>query len=308
MASPEADRLGQELADAIMGHVADAQANAPRTLQSESRVLGMSELGGCREYIRATIAGDDGEREAGLKWAAMLGTLLGDGIEGIVQRADDRVITQHRLTLELWVGSTRVMVSGSADLLYRGYAVVDLKSRDGLAGARRYGPTFKERVQISGYLIAGIQEGLLDVNSFGTLMYYDRSGKEPVAHTWTVDYEQAKKILEAAAERLKDVEHAIETAQHAVRDEPESYCKIIKCPFYASCWGGYEPDGKIETERDLEAVAHYLEARADEEDAQTRKDEAREQLKGVEGVTPTGVKVQWKVLANGSERLEVRQP
>lgn len=307
MASVEVDRLGQELGDSIMAALEHAQSNAPRTLQSESRVLGMSELGGCREYIRSTIGGDPGEREAGLKWAAMVGTLLGDGIETIVAASDERVITQHRLTLELWVGQTRVMVSGSADLLYRGYAVADLKSRDGLAMVRRYGPSFKERVQISGYLVAAIQEGLLDVNSFGTLVYYDRSGKEKVTHTWSTDYEQALKILDAASARLADVEHAMETGQHATRDEPESFCKKIQCPFYQSCWEGYEPKALIESERDLELVDRYTTARREEEEAKQRKESARHELRGVEGVTPNGVVVQWKVLANGTERFEVRE-
>lgn len=306
MARAEIEQLGVDLGASIMKHIEDAQTNAPRTLQSEARVLGMSELGGCREYIRATIAGDPGEREVGLKWAAMVGTLLGDGIEALVKAADDRVITQHRLTLELMVGRTRVMVSGSADLIYRGYAVADLKSRDGLAGVRRYGPSFKERVQISGYLVAAIQEGILDVNSFGTLVYYDRSGKEAVTHTWTVDYEQALRILESAAERLSDVEHALETAQHATRDEAESYCKIIKCPFYSGCWSGYEADSALESERDIENVQRYIEARNEEAAAAERKEELREALRGVEGITPDGTVVQWKVLANGAERLEVR--
>lgn len=308
MAHAELEDLGQRLGQSIMDRLAEAQANAPRTLQSESRVLGMSELGGCREYIRATIAGDPGEREAGLKWAAMVGTLLGDGIEGILKAADDRVITQHRLTLELWVGKTRLMVSGSADIIYRDYAIVDLKSKAELASVRRYGPSFKERVQISGYLVAAIQEGLLDVNCFGTLVYYDRSGREKVTHTWTVDYEQANAILKAAAERLEEVEHALETGQHATRDERESYCQIISCPFYQSCWNGYEPDHKITDERSIDAFNRYVEAMADEKEIAKRKEQAREDLRGVEGVTPDGGSVAWKVLSNMNERLDVRPP
>ena len=107
---------------------------------------------------------------------------------------------------------------------------------------------------------------------------------------------------------LAEVAHAIETGQRATRDEPEAYCKKIQCPFYTACWAGYEPDNRLESERDIENIRRYIEARNEEAAAAERKDEAREALKGVEGITLNGVTVQWKVLANGSERLEVREP
>lgn len=315
---PLLDRGGR-LGELVWKTIAHAQANAPRTLQADSRVLGMSDLGGCREYIRATIAGDPGSEPGGLKMAAYAGTAIGDKIEADVKAALAHAATQRRVTLELDVDGTKVMVSGSSDLFFlEPYedevlglldpGVLDLKSRDGLAEVRREGASFKERVQISGYLVAAIQEGFLQTDAIGVLLFFDRSGKDRGFHTWTIDYAGALRILEAAKARLGEVAASLATARHAPRDEPESWCWNVGCRFYAACWTGYQPTGAIEHERELDAVRRYTEARRDQKDVVKRLDAAKADLEFVEGVTPDGVSVTWSEMSNGARRIDVREP
>ena len=299
------------MAGLIWASVKAEQVEHPRTVQArEDRLLGMSDLGGCREYMRSMLMHEEGAESLELKWPAMVGTILGDGIEQIVQRRlGEQVITQRRVTLTLEIEGFTVVVTGSADLIFVDTGVVDLKSKAELATVRSKGPSFKEKAQISGYLLAAIQEGLLDTFAVGTLLYYDRSGRDATTHEWTVDYESALLIMEAVRERVSDVAHAIDTGQTATLDEPETWCRAVHCPFYEHCWKGYTPTGAIEDEVTIELVRDFMLARDDLKLASMRRDTAREELMGTEGVTPDGVIVRWTeyMTARGEQayRLDV---
>jgi hypothetical protein len=305
----EADIKGLEIGEMVMAAIGDWQQNAPRTKQSTQRILGMSEMGGCREYVRATIAGDPKGPPESLKWAAYLGTAIGDHIEGILgemgfHTQEDAVVTLPR---------TGITVRGHLDARTND-GIIDLKTRDGLADVRREGPPFKEKAQISGYFVGKVQEGVVDKNATGHLVYLDRSGKENEPFVWSVTYEVALAILDAVEDRLVDVQTALATkvSQTYLRDEPESWCYAISCPFYAACWEGYVPTNKITHPRALDAVRRLVENRDDEKGAKERREAAREDLRGVEGVTPDGVVVRWTISNTESggvaDRLDVRVP
>lgn len=296
----------------ILDAVADWQENAPRTRQSTARVLGMSELGGCREYIRASIAGEP-KGKSGLKWAAYVGTAVGDFTEGIMEGYGAKTQEDVVLTLPL----TGIKVSGHTDIRLPN-RVVDLKTKDKLDDVRREGPPFKNKVQIAGYLLANLESGLVDEDATGHLVYLDRSGVQAEAYVWSTTVDQARLILETAEERLLDVQHALATATrngrdgHLMTDEPESWCFHVQCPFYQACWAGHRPTGTVEHPRELDAVRRMLEAKADEKNALSRRAQAKEDLRGVEGVTPDGTMVKWTITTNPSggftEKLEVRAP
>jgi hypothetical protein len=314
MTSIEAELRGAEMSGLIWAAIREEQYDHPRTRQArDERLLGMSDLGGCREFMRQMLTHEEGAENLELKWPAMVGTVLGDGIERIVQRRlGEQVITQRRVTLTVEVEGYEIQIMGSADLIFVDTGVVDLKSKAELASIRSRGPTFKEKAQISGYLLAAIQEGLLDTHAVGTLLYYDRSGRDATTHEWTTDYENALLIMDAVKERIADVMHAINTAQRSVRDEPETWCRAVHCPFYESCWKGYTPTEAIEDPIQIELVKDYMLARDDVKMASMRRDTAREELVGVEGVTPDGVIVRWTpfttVRGEASFRLDVMEP
>jgi hypothetical protein len=305
----EAVKRGLKVGENILEAIADYQTNAPRTQQSTARILGMSEMAGCREYIRATIAGDPKKYNDPLKWAAFVGTAVGEQVEMILEGYG----YQTQQDVQVVLPRTGITVKGHLDARRPG-VTIDLKTRDGLAEVRREGPPFKEKAQISGYLVGDVQAGVHDKDAVGVLVYLDRSGKTPETFTWSVTYEQALEILDAVEDRLIEVQHALAggVSQGYLRDEPESYCYAIGCPFYNACWDGYTPTDKIEHPREIEAVTKFVEARDQQKDAGERREQYREDLRGVEGVTPDGTIVRWTVSHTESggltERLDVRVP
>lgn len=315
----EADAKGNALGQRIVQAIIDARNNSARTKQATARVLGMSDLGGCREYIRATIAGEPKGPQQQIKWAAEVGTAVGDHVESILQ--EHGFDTQETVVLTL--PRTGIKVTGHLDEVDVDHDLIaDNKTVDGLADVMRDGPSFKNKVQISGYLVAAVQARRLTEEATGHLVYYDRSGKEPEPFVWSTTYQNALMILDAAEERLFDVQHALSTGSREGRDgrlmtdEPESWCWAVQCPFYAKCWAGYTPTGEIKHPRQLDDVRKFLRARKDQTDAVRRRDLAREALRGVEGIVAEGphkgTVVRWTVSTTETgrvaDRLEVREP
>lgn len=306
----EAQKRGADLTESVMAALEFHEEQRPRTRQSADRIVGMSEMGGCREFLRATWAGDEKQPEIGVKWPAFVGTAVGDMIETIVQEMGFR--TQEDVELVLERSGRRV--PGHLDIRANDYAVVDLKTKDGLAHIRREGPSFKEKAQIAGYLVACIQMGKLQPGSSGHLMYFDRSGKEVWPEVWSVDHTTALSILAAVEERINDVETALETGQTQgyLRDEPRSWCQSVKCPFRKACWEGDVPPGKIDRPVEIKLVADYVAARAEAKEAERLRLERKELLLGIEGLATDGTQVKWTMSKTPSggitEKLEVIEP
>lgn len=327
---PEARAKGKVLAKRVVRAIGRARASAERTQQSQARRLGMSDLGGCREYVRATIAGDPKAAEPQVKMAAEVGTALGDHIEGILERFEGFLVQQD---IEVKLPRTGIIVSGHIDELdVENDLVADNKTVDGLADVEREierhyenpndDPYLKNKIQISGYLLGLIESGLLTSEATGHLLYFDRSGKESEPYSWSINADAARYYIDVAEERLLDVQHALATGTRNGRDgrlmtdEPESWCKAVQCPFYSGCWAGYEPTGKITHPREIDAVRRRLEALADAKNANSRSDAAKQDLRGVEGVVATGdlkgTVVQWTLRETETgritETLNVRPP
>lgn len=313
MTSPDVMAKGIDLGNTVFSLIGDWQQNAPRTQQSTARVLGMSEMGGCREYIRATIAGDPKGFVDPLKWPAFLGTAIGDKMENIL--AGYGYITQEEVRVRL--PKTGIEVGGHLDFRDAN-SVGDFKTKDGVDDIVRDGPSFKEKAQISGYLVGLVQQGKLGVEATGHLVYIDRSGRDNEPYVWSISYPDALLVLEAVDERLLEVATALTTglSQSYLRDEPESWCYNVGCPFYKACWDGYTPTGKIEHERELENIAKFVQARAESKASDNIRRTYREELRGVSGVVERGphrgTTVQWSLSQNESgrmsERLDVREP
>lgn len=314
--SAEVAEFGQALGDGIHQAMTDYQNNAARTQQSAARVLGMSDLGGCREYIRATVGGEPRDGTIALKWAAAVGTAVGDWVEQAIGAMFPDAVLQETVTLMHKVtDDLTISVTGHLDARIGRSAIVDLKTKDGLTEVIREGASWENLVQVSGYLVGAHQMGLVDDDASAHLVYLDRSGSESVPHVISIPMERALLILEANAERLQDVAAALASGRTAPRDKPESWCFNVGCPFYKLCWEGYEPSGVIEHPDELKAVREFVEARAAANEANALRLAKRAALKGIEGRTqgldgmPEQV-VRWTITAGQhreSEKLEVRE-
>lgn len=320
--STEHKEKGERIARAVMLAAGEFDQARPRSAQSLAGGLGFSDLGGCREYIRATISGDERRYpKHPLKLPAFVGTWGGEGIErAMAWKFGEAVKTQLQLRLDLGDG---IVIQGSSDIIWLGEnAVIDLKSKNGIEEVKRDGPSLKEWIQISGYLVACIQGGVLGMDATAHLIYWDRSGANPVAHPATIDYDLALYYLELARGRLNDVAVAFEqgvVGNSWLRDMPESWCFAVGCPFYWQCWDGYTPTNEITDPNLIAAVDAYAEVRDEEKEVAKLKAARREMLKQangagdihyVEGRTPRWI-VKWTLVENPSgyvsERLEVRE-
>lgn len=275
--SLDSQEYGEYVGGVIMRSVKAWEDAKPRTVQSQQRVLGMSDLGGCREFIRATIAGDPKDNDNRVSWPADIGTWVGDGVETAVTSHVSGASSQGRLTVTL--PKTGIQVSGSTDIKFDRHTLVDLKTKDGTDTVRTEGPSLGNRVQLSGYLVAGIQAGELDEDAVGVLVYLDRSGRDVKPWTFTITAQEARGYLEAADDRLMDVAKALQTGEVAtyLRDMPESWCFHTHCPFYTACWEGYQPTGAL-TDFEEADVALYDKGRAMKKEAENIIRDAKTRL------------------------------
>lgn len=266
--------LEQEIPAAL----AEWDNNRGRSKEKTGRKLGMSDLGGCREFIRATIAGDEGVPETRLKWPAFVGTAVGDLAETALGDTLGAV-TQKWVTVLLPNG---IEASGNIDALI-GDHLVDFKTKPYLDEVRREGPSKQQWVQVSGYLVGLVQAGEMSPEGTASLVFLDRSGNDPVPAVFTISYEDALGYLEWASERLDQVGDALEEgwARGPLRDQPESWCHYVQCPFRVACWGEeYEPLDKIEGEDLLAAMAQYDRGRTLAKEAKAMQAEAKSTLGG----------------------------
>lgn len=306
MSYVDKDRTFAELVqEAVIEHAAASE-------RTQQKTLGPSQLGGCREFIRATLAGDPQAPETKMPLPAIVGTVLGDYIEAALKaKYPGKVITQHRVKAQLPV--TQILIAGSTDAIMKDIddqpnRLVDVKSKAGLGEIRRYGASRGNLIQLSTYFLALVQDGTLTENDLATLLYVDRSGREKEFETITIDFEIAMRWIGIAENGLDDVKRTLEMGspdevRWSLRDERPDYCFAIECPYRFACWGGSEhlPSNVIDDPHAIEAITHYVDARDDEKDAIERKINARGELKGIDGVTEDG----WVVTWTGKERSTI---
>ena len=283
---------------ATMGNVLAWDNARPRSTQTH---IGPSELGHCREYVRAKVAGDEQRELPIVKWAAFIGTAVGEMLEEVMKTRGAMTQTPVSYTLP----RHGFQVHGSLDVLWPKVPaeydalpydppldgtvfnqVWDWKSKDGIDGVMREGPARKEWIQISVYLLAALDRGYVDEDGIGVLVYYDRSGKDKQVWTQAVTVREARGWIETAEERLDDVIAALAKPSYGdgerhLRDEAESHCFYFGCPFYWQCWPeSYQPDGVITDERSIKAMEQYDAGRELAKVAKKLQDEA----KGILGV------------------------
>ena len=274
------------------------EAAKPRSKQVR---LGPSELGGCREYVRNVMVGSPMQESDVWPTAAVMGTLAGAHLEAVAAEHLG-ALTEVPVTATLPNG---LKVSGHADIvIVEENAVLDAKSKDGLSGVRREGPSLENLIQISVYTVGLVQARVLEPGATAHLIYVDRSGNEQELYEVSLDWETILSFIDKCVDRLDEVVQVQEyidqgdvSYARSLRDKTPPFCYSPKvmCPFRDLCWKGSEwvPDKIITDEEVLQAVFLYDEARALEKEAAKVKAAQREKLVGVSGKTPSGLSVTW---------------
>jgi hypothetical protein len=297
-----------DLAGVVLEAYSRQSMDSPRSQQTKDRLLGPSDLGGCRSYIKNVLTDAPRGERVTPPLAAFVGTWLGEGLEQAFVASRPGSVRQVAVSVNLPSGRR---TKGHCDLIDAEYGVLDFKSKDGLETVKRDGPSFKEVAQINTYLLGLIQMGLLSRDSQWNLVYIDRSGKETMPHVVSGPLDMD--IIREMERRIEDAEYAALHGEDAPKDEPITFCAQF-CEFFEHCRTEATPQGMIDDFDAIAAADMYLEAKDLAKKADQMKDEAKARLAGIEGSTYAAV-VRWvhtnetRVEAftrKPSDRLDVR--
>jgi hypothetical protein len=287
--------------------------NRPRTQQSNAGILGISDVGGCREYARLRTIGVEGTDDRTL-WAATVGTAIHVPLgEAIKEAYGDDVLVEHKVTCTYPSGAE---LPGTADAVVpKRNLVLDWKTLDGLQLIAKKGPSNQQWKQVMSYGQALVQEGVLDGDKPVTcaLVYVDRSGKDNtfVAFEKTLD----PVIIAEADDWITDVVYSVKHGEEASKDKPIDWCERF-CEFFTVCRAAdAAPEGGLIQDPDaIDAIDLYLEGQDLQRRGEKMKKEAKAHLEGVTGSTGQAT-VRWVQISSsevpgytrdGYQRLDVK--
>jgi CRISPR/Cas system-associated exonuclease Cas4 (RecB family) len=255
--------------------------------------IGPSELGGCRRKVWYRLNGQPETNDNELKLAAIMGTAIHAAIENAL--ADNKEVLLEQ-TVEYGGMKAHVdcFIPGTGD-------VVDWKTTK--AKNLSYFPSQQQRwqVQVYGYLIS--KSGLGKVQTVN-LVAIPRDGDERDVLVHSEPYDES-----VALEALAWLE-AIKTSDAVPNPErDESYCKFY-CKYYDAsgemgCVGLKKERIKnelpqIENEEASLDALHYTQVDQQIKDLETKKNELRDKLLGITGVTSTGYEVKWTTVQSNT--------
>lgn len=255
--------------------------------------IGPSELGGCRRKVWYRLNGQPETNDNELKLAAIMGTAIHAAIENALGTNKEVVLEQ---TVEY--GGMKAHVDCYIPSIG---AVVDWKTVK--AKNLNYFPSMQQRwqVQVYGYLIS--KSGLGKVQTV-SLVAIPRDGDERDILVHTENYDET-----IALEALNWLE-AIKTSDAVPNPErDEGYCKFY-CKYYDAsgemgCVGLKKE--RIKTElpvlEDAEAsnnALHYLQIDEQIKNLEAKKNELRDNLLGITGVTNTGIEIKWSTVQSNT--------
>lgn len=305
------EALSRVLAAEVHQAIVDFGDNSQRSMQSRNHVLGVSDIGGCREYVRRMILDEPfSDHPTAYSLASFVGHAVGNYAEttlGAAWAGQGKVDTQVEVQIALPNG---VVLRGHPDLVGEAI-VVDFKTVDGLAVVKAGGRT-QHRWQVILYAAALIHMERLPENALCALVYIDRSGVEVVPHVEVWRYDPH--LLDPINEWVNDVLYAIQYDEEASRDKPREFCWAA-CPYVRSCRGtDTDVTGLIEDEDAILATKAYLDAARRAKEAERDRKTAAAALVGVSGATDEH-QVRWihvnettveTFTKRGYDRLDIR--
>jgi PD-(D/E)XK nuclease superfamily len=292
----------------VKGLIAEASEATERSLYAAERKIGVSDIGGCREYARRLIVDEPFTDPRDSFMPAFMGTAFGKEFEEAFKRRHPDAETQLSITVPLKVEVVshdgtqylQLHLPGHPDIVI-GNTVIDGKTKDGLDVVRKEAEKEdglkQNKFQLTLYAHALIEMGKIDKDATLALVYYDRSGKEeePFVVEWKFD----EAILDEAQRWLSDVFYAVmyESGDGAdtrhLKDKPRTFCQSY-CPYFTACRGPEtDVEGLLEEPDILAAIEVYDEAKRDAAEAERRKKSAAAALTGISGHTVDGLTLRW---------------
>lgn len=161
-------------------------------------------------------------------------------------------------------------------------------------------------IQVAIYVTGAIQQGILEADAEGRLVFYDRSGQYQEFVAIVITSEEISMFFEIAQARITQVADAQTAYENGggnpaiiahLRDMAPSFCfsKKVMCPRRMHCWAGsdWTNDNRITNPDQIAAVDRYTAGRDMAKLGEGMKKGAREELREVQGVLPDGRMVTW---------------
>lgn len=295
----------QAIADGILAKINAHSHNSERSAQTQAHLMGISDIGLCREYARHMIVRTPFDEDMATRdmYLAELGHAIEDYFVPVMSGPVTREITASEwgpykmhesghltgMRVEVTLPSGKKLPGHPDLILPQWNGVLDIKTVDGLDDVERYGASRQQKSQRRLYAAALVQMGVLDGSKpvYCGNVWFDRSGRTSTPYVEVEVYDDM--MLVEIDEWLSDVDYAVMNKESASLDKPFEWCRKA-CPFFMSCRGqtglvgeeGFidDPDGSIDR-----AAALYLEGSAQIKDGKNKQRTAKVALAGQNGFT-----------------------
>lgn len=292
--------------------------SSDRSVQSDNGILGPSDIGFCRQKAVLMTRGVAPTDSTPIMPAA-IGTAIHNYTEAAIKEMFPTWLVgsldKIKVTATLPSGAE---ISGHPDIIIpEDNTLIDLKTKDGLAWAKREGASQANKYQRHLYVLGAIAAGLLDKSRpiYVGNAYLDRSGKEELIITDVAEYDPT--LTDEIDGWVTDVIYAVTNKEDASRDLPSAVCERI-CSHFTACRGGmamHDGSEMIDNPELVSAISMYVEGRDMEKTAAQMKKEASAMLHGVNGATNSW-QVRWVEIQpskvesfekQGYSRLDIRK-
>ena len=291
------ETLEQEIAERAYAACMNWSNQTERSLQEQDKVIGVSNIGHCSEYVRRLLIDEQPSQEPD-KLAAFLGTWIGAGVEQALLAQNPNLLIQSEVSVTLDTDQGSFTITGHPDIVDPENAIVlDCKTVNLLVSVTSYA-TFETNLQkqfqrhLYGY-------GCWVQGMFGDIamedvkvgnLWVDRSGTDKEFHVRLEPLSQS--VLDHAKDWLSSVVYAFKTGQEAAREPQRTFCENW-CEFFGPCRGAdTDVEGLITDERQLRAVDVYKEGTALITAGKKLQTQAKDELSEAEGSTGEWV-VRW---------------
>ncbi len=248
----------------------------PRSLQSDSGVLGASDALGCQHRAVLTVQRTP-PSDVAEKGAAITGTMLHEVALPAFGAVSGALIEQD-LMLTLPSGGK---IPVHPDIVWADdCSITDLKTVADLNARRRLGPEDKHLAQVNLYALACLQNGLVDREPTVRILYVSRENvlesyvhQEPFSMGW----------VRRADDWFEGVRYAVTQGDEGVKDANPNFCRRF-CGFVSICRPPLQDaSGELQNEELRRRVLVGHEARKQRKHFEAIEKEAVSEIRGVSG-------------------------
>jgi hypothetical protein len=286
-------KAAEAAAMAFHDAIQNASNSTDRSKQQQDFMLGVSNLGHCKQYA-ALMMKQTPFSDVRDKTAAFFGTVAGAAIEAQLKIDHPGWLFQQDLFFPLPSGGGTdahpdIIIPYAAQDIEAGYyqGILDGKSKAELETIKKTGPSQQQIYQVHAYAKAAIEAGLLDPSHPIIVgdVYFDRSGKDVIPHA--VMHLYTEDVITFIDEWVNDVKYAVMHNEDASRDMPREWCWSY-CEYATVCRGNdTDVEGLLEDPDILAAVDMWAEVKELKAEAKKKEAAFKRTLDGVTGSTGT---------------------